>query len=65
MIKRFLTEEDGATAIEYGLIVALVGGALITALGEMGNSLVAIYDLVAGDVEEAARCVEVGSNCKK
>ena len=64
MIKRFVTEEGGATAIEYGLIAALVAIALITALETMGVSMASIYNVIAGDVEEAARCVEVGSNCK-
>lgn len=39
MIKRFLKEEDGATAIEYGLIAALIGVAIITAVGLVGNEL--------------------------
>ena len=33
LIKRFIREEDGATAIEYGLIAALVSVAIIGVLG--------------------------------
>ena len=33
LFKRFVQDQSGATAIEYGLIAALVGVALITALG--------------------------------
>ena len=46
-------------------MVALVAVSLGTALGTMGDNMVSIYNLIAGDVEEAARCVQVGSNCKK
>jgi pilus assembly protein Flp/PilA len=38
-LKRFLKNEDGATAIEYGLIAALIGVAIITAVGLVGTSL--------------------------
>jgi pilus assembly protein Flp/PilA len=36
---RFLRNEDGATAIEYGLIAALIGVAIITAVGLVGTNL--------------------------
>lgn len=39
MLKRFLKNEDGATAIEYGLIAALIGVAIITAVGLVGTEL--------------------------
>lgn len=38
MLYRFWNNEDGATAIEYGLIVALIGTAILGALtGTSGN----------------------------
>ncbi len=44
---KFLTKlrrnEEGATAIEYGLIAALVAIGLITALGALGGSLSTIF----------------------
>lgn len=39
MLKQFLKNEDGATAIEYGLIAALIGVAIITAVGLVGDEL--------------------------
>jgi pilus assembly protein Flp/PilA len=39
MIKKLFKNEDGATAIEYGLIAALIAVAAITAMGGLGNSL--------------------------
>ena len=36
---RFFKDESGATAIEYGLIAALISVALITGASTLGNSL--------------------------
>lgn len=36
---RFLSNEDGATAIEYGLIAAGISIAIITVVGTVGTSL--------------------------
>ncbi len=37
--KRFLNDESGATAIEYGLIAALISVVIIGALGALGTNL--------------------------
>ena len=50
----FLKDDSGATAIEYGLIAALVSVAAITALGSMGDSLVDIFEVVATELSTAA-----------
>jgi pilus assembly protein Flp/PilA len=39
IINRFLNDESGATAIEYGLIAALVAVAIITAVTTLGTKL--------------------------
>lgn len=39
MIKRFFRDENGATAIEYGLIAAGISVAIITVVGSLGTSL--------------------------
>lgn len=36
---RFAQDESGATAIEYGLIAALIGVAIVTAASAVGDSL--------------------------
>ena len=46
-ISRFITDESGATAIEYGLIAALVAVVLVTALGAMGNKLSGTFTKVS------------------
>lgn len=39
MLKRLLKDEKGATAIEYGLIAALIAVAAITAMSSLGGNL--------------------------
>ena len=50
MLKRFLNNEDGATAIEYGLIAALIGVAIILAVTAVGDGLNATFNEVAGEL---------------
>jgi pilus assembly protein Flp/PilA len=38
-VKAFVADENGVTAIEYGLIAALVGVAIVTAVTALGGSL--------------------------
>ena len=42
----FLRDESGATAVEYGLIVALVSFAAVGAYGALGNAMEAMYAVV-------------------
>ncbi len=53
-ISSFLRDESGATAIEYGLIAALVSVAAIAALGAMGDSLNSIFGVVSTELGTAA-----------
>ena len=47
-----LKDESGATAIEYGLIAALVSVAAIAALTTMGQSLKAMFESVSNALSE-------------
>ena len=38
-VRRFLADRRGATAIEYGLIVAVLSLVIVAAVGEAGNSI--------------------------
>ena len=49
----FLGDEDGATAIEYGLIAALVSVAAIGALTAMGGSLSTMFNTVSSALSTA------------
>ena len=53
MIKKFVSDESGATAIEYGLIAALVSVAAVVALGNLGTSLTTIYTSISGTLNSA------------
>lgn len=44
---RFVKDESGATAIEYGLIAGLVAVVIITAVTTVGTDLSAIFDYIA------------------
>ena len=47
-ILRMLTNEKGATAIEYGLIAALIAVAAITAMTTVGSKLSVTFNNVSG-----------------
>lgn len=52
-ITRFAKDESGATAIEYGLIAALVAVGLIVALGFLGDELSALFDRIGKKLQGA------------
>jgi pilus assembly protein Flp/PilA len=52
-VQRFLRDEDGVTAIEYGLIAALIAVVIITGATALGTNLNAIFTFIAGKVSGA------------
>jgi pilus assembly protein Flp/PilA len=47
-VKAFIADENGVTAIEYGLIASLIGVAMVTAAGLLGSKLDQVFrDVVA------------------
>ena len=52
-IKDFANDDSGATAIEYGLIAALVSVAAVTALTNVGTSLDAMFSSVSSTLDNA------------
>lgn len=44
MIYQFLRNEDGASAIEYGLIAGLIAVVIISATTEVGTKLKAVFE---------------------
>ena len=53
-IKRFVNDESGATAVEYGLLVALIAVVIITAVTTLGKNLSTTFNTVATDVAGAS-----------
>jgi len=53
-IKNFIREEEGASAVEYGLLVALIAVAIIGAVTALGTNLSAMFTSVAGTIGSAS-----------
>lgn len=51
--KKMLKDEQGATAIEYGLIAALIAIAAITAMTSLGQELSTTFSTVDGELATA------------
>ena len=50
----FFKDEDGVTAIEYGLIAALIAVVIITAVTLVGDSLENTFNYIGGQVSTAS-----------
>jgi pilus assembly protein Flp/PilA len=50
MFARFLKDESGATAIEYGLIAALIAVAIIGGVTALGTNAGNTFNTVAGEI---------------
>ena len=54
IISQFAKDESGATAIEYGLIAALIAVAIIVAAGFLGTSLSNVFSKISGHLNSAS-----------
>ncbi|AIO30741.1 Flp family type IVb pilin [Burkholderia pseudomultivorans] len=52
-VRRFVRDEDGVTAIEYGLIAALIAVGIIAALSTIGTDLKTVFSTIADDLNGA------------
>ena len=50
-MRNFYADENGATAIEYGLIAALISVVIITAITAVGTRLSATFTAVSGNLK--------------
>ncbi|TAM12375.1 MAG: Flp family type IVb pilin [Nevskiaceae bacterium] len=53
-ITKFLRDEEGATAIEYGLIVGLIAVAIVVILGTIGSDLKKLFGMVSSKLPTTA-----------
>ncbi|MDE2131236.1 MAG: Flp family type IVb pilin [Betaproteobacteria bacterium] len=53
VIRRFLSRDEGVTAIEYGLIAALIGLAIIGGITTLGVNLETKFNSIASSVGSA------------
>jgi len=51
MLKRFVRDEGGATAIEYGLIAAIISMAILAGASTVSTELQAIYQHTADKIK--------------
>ncbi|AFQ48335.1 Flp family type IVb pilin [Burkholderia cepacia] len=63
IIKRFLKEENGVTAIEYGLIAGLVAVAIIAGVSSLGGNLNSMFSTI-GTCVSAVGSSSVTASCK-
>jgi len=52
-MRKFFNNESGATAIEYGLIAALIAVAIIGAVSTLGGNTAATFDAVSAEMVAA------------
>jgi pilus assembly protein Flp/PilA len=50
ILSRFVRDESGATAIEYGLIAALIAVVIITALTAVGTKLTTTFNTISAKI---------------
>jgi len=46
-IKRFVRDEEGATALEYGLLAALIAAAIVASTQALGTQVISTFDGIA------------------
>lgn len=52
LIRKFLADETGATAIEYGLIASLISVAIIAAAKSVGSNVSSTFSKVAANMSK-------------
>lgn len=58
ILARFAKDESGATAIEYGLIAALIGLAIVVGATALGNGLNEQFTKIAGCLTSPSTCAD-------
>jgi pilus assembly protein Flp/PilA len=55
VLKEFLRDESGATAIEYGLIAAGISVVIITVVNTLGSQLKSTFTTMTSDLQAAGK----------
>lgn len=55
LFARFVNDESGATAIEYGLIAAGISVAIVTIVGTLGDTLQGVFSEINEKVSGAGK----------
>jgi pilus assembly protein Flp/PilA len=60
-VKRFIRDEEGAAAVEYGLLAALIAVVVVAAVSSVGNKLCETFKSVASALNKGSSSL----NCAK
>ncbi len=63
-VAKIISDRSGATAIEYGLLVAAIGGAIIGVVFLVGGQVSDFYDGISAKLGERS-CAQAHQNCGK
>lgn len=50
LVTAFLKDETGASAVEYTILIALIAGAIVAAVGPLGTKMAAEFRTITGQV---------------
>jgi pilus assembly protein Flp/PilA len=50
LVQKFIKDERGATSIEYGLIAAGIGVALVTIVSQVGGEIQTLFNSILGNL---------------
>ena len=50
LVKNLIAGEEGATMVEYALMVALIGAALVTIVGSLGGAISSKFSSVSSSI---------------
>ncbi|AKK20029.1 Flp family type IVb pilin [Candidatus Liberibacter africanus] len=55
VMQKFLKDESGATAIEYGLLASLIAVAIIAAVTTLGTNLTGVFKNIATKLSDSSK----------
>jgi len=50
-VRTFIADEEGVTALEYGMIAALIAAVIATTVGDLGQSVEAAFTKIANAID--------------
>ena len=54
-VRKFLREEDGPTAVEYSVMLALIVAVCIVAIGTVGGEALGLFDFISGKMNDISQ----------
>lgn len=57
-VLKFLRDEQGATAIEYGLIAGLISAVIVTVVGSLGTQIQSAFQAVCKKLNSGTACAQ-------